>query len=206
VTTSSVRTLGPSDYRVMPWKNGLGVTTELVVEPPGAALDAFDWRLSIAELRASGPFSTFAGYDRSIVQLDGPPMTLTHGAHTPVRLEVLRPHAFSGDDITVCEVGGVAHDFNLVVRRAFALGTVTAHALEAGDRLDLDDDAITVLHVLEGSLCSPDEPDLDLARTRIHPPRRKRPMTARVRSVVLSVALRLRPNEDARAAVGEPTP
>lgn len=206
MTDSPARTLGPSDYRVMPWKNGLGVTTELVVEPPGAALDAFDWRLSIAELRASGPFSTFAGYDRTIVQLDGPPMTLTHGARAPVRLGVLRPHVFSGDEVTACEVGGVAHDFNLVVRRAFARGAVTAHALEAGDRLDLDDAATAVLHVLEGSLASPDAPDLDLAHTRIHPPGRKRPMTARVRSVVLSIVLRVHPNEGARAAVGDPTP
>ena len=34
--------------KVTPWKNGGGVTTELATDPPGAALDAFNWRLSLA--------------------------------------------------------------------------------------------------------------------------------------------------------------
>lgn len=62
------------------------------------------------------------GYDRIIVQLDGgPPMTLTHGAGSPVALEPLVPHGFSGDDETACDVAGVAHDFNLIVRRVARL-------------------------------------------------------------------------------------
>ena len=64
------RTIRSNDCCVMPWKNGYGSTTELAVEPPDAALDRFDWRVSVAELRGSGPFSTFPGYDRIIVQLD----------------------------------------------------------------------------------------------------------------------------------------
>ena len=92
------RTIRAADCRVMPWKNGRGSTTELAVEPEGAPLDGFDWRVSIAELRGSGPFSTFPGYDRIIVQLDGPSMTLTHGSDPPVALGHLVPHAFSGDD------------------------------------------------------------------------------------------------------------
>ena len=79
--TITPRTIRHGDCPVMPWKNGQGSTTELAIEPPGAALDGFDWRISIAELRGSGPFSTFPGYDRIIVQLDGPPMILTHGSN-----------------------------------------------------------------------------------------------------------------------------
>lgn len=199
-----MRTLRPADYRVMPWKNGLGATTELVVEPPGAALDAFDWRLSIAELRASGPFSSFAGYDRVIAQLDGPPMTLTHEGRPPVRLEARVPHAFSGDEATSCEVGGVAHDFNLMVRREFARASLTAVTLEAGASLPSEPAAITVIYVLEGALDAPGVPTLYAGDTRIEAPGGKVPHVARVRTGLLHAAI-LTKGTHARA-VGGHTP
>jgi len=42
-------------FRVMPWKNGLGSTTQFIIHPPEATLnDAFEWRLSSAAVSASG--------------------------------------------------------------------------------------------------------------------------------------------------------
>jgi environmental stress-induced protein Ves len=146
------RTIRSADCRVMPWKNGHGSTTEIAVEPPGAALDGFEWRISVAELRGSGPFSTFPGYDRVILQLDGQPMSLAHGGAAPVRLEPLVPHAFSGDDETACAVDGVAHDFNLMVLRDVADAELAVHALSGGEGIERDGDAATVVYVLEGEL------------------------------------------------------
>ena len=51
----------------MPWKNGGGETAEIAVSPPGAALDDFDWRLSMARVETDGPFSAFPGIDRTLV-------------------------------------------------------------------------------------------------------------------------------------------
>ena len=51
--------------------------------------DMFDWRLSIAEVEADGPFSAFDGYDRVLVLLDGAGMDL-HFTETGERVE-LRP-------------------------------------------------------------------------------------------------------------------
>ena len=51
------RLLKPADYVRMPWKNGGGQTTEIVVHPAGATLAEFDWRVSIADVDADGPFS-----------------------------------------------------------------------------------------------------------------------------------------------------
>ena len=49
------RLLKPSDYRAMPWKNGGGITTELLIEPEGATLESgFQWRLSMADVRTDG--------------------------------------------------------------------------------------------------------------------------------------------------------
>ena len=87
----------------MPWKNGLGTTTEIAVHPPGAGLDAFAWRVSIADLGASGPFSIFAGYDRTLVQIEGAPMTLSHAGRGEKRLSLLSPYRFAGElDTTAC--------------------------------------------------------------------------------------------------------
>ena len=56
-----------ASLRPAPWKNGGGSTTEIAVAPPGAGFDSFDWRISLATISHSGPFSTFAGIDRSPV-------------------------------------------------------------------------------------------------------------------------------------------
>lgn len=67
-----IKLLSPLAYRVLPWKNGGGSTTEIAVEPEGATWEAFDWRVAIADIRESGPFSSFPGIDRSIMLIDAP--------------------------------------------------------------------------------------------------------------------------------------
>ena len=53
------------------WKNGLGKTTQLAVHPQGSGSDDFEWRVSIARLDASAPFSRFDGVDRCLAVLQG---------------------------------------------------------------------------------------------------------------------------------------
>lgn len=48
----------------VPWKNGGGITREIAVAPPGAGYTDFNWRLSIADIVESGPFSSLSGVDR----------------------------------------------------------------------------------------------------------------------------------------------
>lgn len=149
------RTIRAADCKAMPWKNGQGTTTELVVEPEGAPLDGFAWRLSVAELRGSGPFSAFPGYDRILTQLDGRPMTLTHGAAEPVELNRLVPHAFSGDVATTCELEGIARDLNLIVRRDQGPFDLVIHRLDRNAVLRIPPGAASLVHVLEGELAGP---------------------------------------------------
>jgi len=115
----SVR-LGPGDFRTMPWKNGGGATTELLIEPPGATLDGFCWRLSMATVASSGPFSSFPGIDRTLLLLEGGGLELDHGPHGRVLLPgPLEPAAFAGEWPTSGRLlDGPCRDFNVMSDRA----------------------------------------------------------------------------------------
>jgi environmental stress-induced protein Ves len=56
-----MRIVAPAEFRVQPWKNGGGVTHEIVRWPDS---DAYDVRISLADDRVPGPFSQFLGYRR----------------------------------------------------------------------------------------------------------------------------------------------
>ena len=120
------RTAG--DFRVQPWKNGGGRTTELEVEGGSRFL----WRLSIADVECSGPFSDFAGYKRTIMLLEGDGMALTFDGREPQRIaEAHRPFVFDGGWKTECRLlGGPVRDLNLMVDRSRAWGSMQVHALE----------------------------------------------------------------------------
>ncbi|TZF91580.1 HutD/Ves family protein [Cognatilysobacter lacus] len=105
------------EYRRTRWKNGAGWTREIHAEPAGG--EDWDWRLSIAEVGADGPFSTFAGVDRELVLLSGEGMRLRFDDGATV--DVLPPHGrhrFAGEVPVHGElVAGPTHDFNLMWRR-----------------------------------------------------------------------------------------
>jgi hypothetical protein len=115
-----LRKLGPADYREMPWKNGGGSTTELLIHPPGATLEGgFLWRLSMADVAGSGPFSPFPGVDRTLLLLSGNGMELDHGEHGRQTLAgPLEPVTFSGDWATRGRLlDGPCRDFNVLSAR-----------------------------------------------------------------------------------------
>jgi environmental stress-induced protein Ves len=111
------------------WKNGLGWTTELAIEP---AEGEFDWRVSIAEVDSDCEFSRFPGIDRSLLVLEGAGMVLHVEGEQPVHLLAAgEAHRFAGELATRCELlGGPTRDFNVMTRRG-----VIEHAL-AWSRLD----------------------------------------------------------------------
>lgn len=104
-----------------PWKNGGGVTREIACWPQGAGMNDFLWRLSIATVAASGPFSAFPGIDRVITLLDGPGVQLTSddGAIAHRLDQPLAPFAFPGEaSIHGAVLGEASSDFNVMTRRA----------------------------------------------------------------------------------------
>jgi environmental stress-induced protein Ves/uncharacterized cupin superfamily protein len=153
-----IRHLTPDDYRVMPWRNGLGTTTELAIGPEGAGLEGgrFLYRVSIADVASDGPFSRFPGYDRHIMLLVGEGMTVDGGAHGRIALEApFVAHSFDGDwDVTGTLGAGPVRDLNLIVDRERASSSLEVRVLERAEPLACEPGDICIVHVLEGDLAT----------------------------------------------------
>lgn len=108
--------LRAADSVVMPWRNGGGITREYIAHP---STDDFEWRLSVADVSSSGPFSTFTGFDRILVLLACNGMTLAFAGGRQVALtRALDLHRFAGDDPVRADlVDGPTTDLNLIWRR-----------------------------------------------------------------------------------------
>ncbi|AOG25145.1 HutD/Ves family protein [Acidovorax sp. RAC01] len=108
-----------------PWKNGGGSTQELACWPPGADMNRFEWRVSLATVDRPGPFSVFPGIDRQIMLLGGDGLHLRSPAWEH-RLEPRwQPFSFSGDDaVDGAMLGGTSKDFNLMLRRGVWRGAL----------------------------------------------------------------------------------
>jgi uncharacterized protein len=143
-----MRVIRQSEYRVMPWKNGGGTTTEIYLETSGH--EDFDWRASIASVNSDGPFSSFAGYERHIMLIGGNGMTLDLGGHDKIVLQPLQPFTFSGDKNAsgVLLSGGVL-DFNLIVRNDFGTGLLCSQ-MSAEPAVIKSRHGIKLVHVLHG--------------------------------------------------------
>lgn len=138
-----------------PWKNGGGSTTEIAIAPPGAGLDDFDWRISLATISEDGPFSVFPGIDRTLALVEGPGVTLDIVGGKRVFLCDDDPLIeFSGEsEIKATLHGGATLDFNVMTRRARCHHRLGRRALsgisEFAPRGDL-----TVLFLVEGDSLS----------------------------------------------------
>jgi uncharacterized protein len=129
-TLATATLIRGADLVAAPWKNGGGVTREVAAFPSGAALDAFVWRVSVADVAQAGPFSRFAGIDRTLVLLSGAGMLLdetddtgAHAVKTLALTQSLDITRFAGEArIDARLIEGATRDFNLMVRRGAAVG------------------------------------------------------------------------------------
>ncbi len=150
-----MRILRIAGYRIMPWKNAGGITTEILVFPEASGISGapFDWRVSIADVASDGPFSRFPGYDRHIMAIAGHGMVLEGGPDGPISLAAnFAPRRFSGDwAISGRLISGPVRDFNLMARRDRYDSRLEIHEAASDLRLDAASSALLV-HVLDGAV------------------------------------------------------
>lgn len=151
-----VRHLAYDQLPPLPWKNGCGTTRE-IARMPGHG--PFDWRLSLADLTESGPFSSFPGVTRTLFLIDG--RLELHGPGGVTTLTAPgQSVTFDGGQPPYGYVRTPGHDLNLMVRhglgvpapRLFATGTGLAPLPAAYH------DEVGIFFVLDGRLDMPDIP------------------------------------------------
>ena len=136
-----------------PWRNGGGTTAEAAAWPPGRdAGSDFAWRISFADVAASGDFSTFPGVDRVITLIDGPPMTLELPGETTV-LRPFVPYAFDGEMPVRCSVTAPTRDLNVMTRRGHASATVEMLDVGGGEA-PLSPGSPVLVVCLTGAVCA----------------------------------------------------
>jgi environmental stress-induced protein Ves len=129
VPESRLQIIRRSSFVAAPWKNGGGVTHEAIRVP--ASGDPFRWRVSVAHIDSSGPFSEFPAHNRHMVLLKGAGIELrfggeaheapaAHGADAVPKIlrQVGELVKFDGAAATYCELlKGPCVDLNLMVSK-----------------------------------------------------------------------------------------
>ncbi len=141
-----------------PWKNGGGSTTEIAAAPPGATLETFDWRISLATIAHDGPFSPFPGIDRTLALVEGPGAVLEVNGESRFFLSEDEPLIeFPGEaNVTAALNGGACTDLNVMTRRSRCHHRLGRRTLTGASAFAPRGD-VTVLFLADGeslSVCS----------------------------------------------------
>lgn len=139
-----------NDHKRKKWKNGAGDTIEIAIFPENADLNDFVWRVSMAAVVESGPFSSFPGYDRILCVLEGNGIELHIGDNAPVTLtEESAPFAFPADQPTQSILpDGEIRDLNIMFRRGLLQAKVDKQHIDS--QLDFGVPAQTFLICWKG--------------------------------------------------------
>ena len=114
----TIKTIPPSDFNEIPWKNGKGTTLELAISD-GGDMNDFDWRLSIATVAQDGAFSNFPDITRNLILIEGAGIMLDHdeGSTTDALTSPLSIARFNGGSMTKGTlINGPIKDFNVMAK------------------------------------------------------------------------------------------
>lgn len=142
--------LTASDFRTMPWANGLGSTVELYRREDAAGRLLV--RLSVADVVAEGPFSSLPGIDRVLTLIDGGGFDLDFAGAAPLApARLFAPVAFSGDWRTsAINLNGPSRDFNLMTQVG-AFDQDVTHVRAGVHTLEMTNTAFGALYVVAGT-------------------------------------------------------
>lgn len=138
-----IQLINKDQYKRSVWKNGLGFTEEIAINPPDSSLiqGNFLWRLSSARIEKSSPFSVFPNHDRILIILKGAGVRLTHvfeenGDEDTVDVPIHEPYEFPGDITSRCELlNGAITDFSIFLKKGEVEPMVEIMDLPANETL-----------------------------------------------------------------------
>lgn len=121
-----IHTMSLQDVAAQPWRNGGGVTQELLAWPAaetgsagsaGSADSAWQLRISVARIDCDGPFSAYPGVERWFAVLQGEGVVLRFANRRLMLGAGSEPVRFEGAAAPDCGLlDGPTQDLNLMVR------------------------------------------------------------------------------------------
>lgn len=143
----------PETFKTIPWKNGLGHTTELAISE-GGSLDNFAWRLSIATVSNDGDFSNFAGYQRNLVLIEGNGLILDHrNGQVDNLAKLLDISHFDGASKTHgALVDGAIKDFNIMTNQGSFTAQVATYTSKKQVQLAAKTDTLVFAYSLTSDI------------------------------------------------------
>jgi environmental stress-induced protein Ves len=118
VVGASLNVIRKDTFSRTAWKNGGGVTHEAIRVPTTG--EPFLWRVSVAHIEKSGPFSDFDGYERKMLLLQGRGLKLRFGDGRRRELREVGDWVdFDGAIPTQCDlIDGPCVDLNLMTAKS----------------------------------------------------------------------------------------
>lgn len=125
----------PADFKEVPWKNGKGFTREIYCIPHESNSNLFNFRLSLATVTESAPFSIFPDTDRFLMLLEGSGFRLIFEDQADAVLDSpFDSLDFEGEENIFCELlKGKCVDFNVMTNRSWGKSKVTSSLLKSGE-------------------------------------------------------------------------
>ena len=114
--SSALHVVRLDEVEPQPWRNGGGVTRELLAWPPGSGAD-WQLRVSVAEIERDGPFSAYPGVHRCFAVLEGAGVMLGWAGGNRRLTQDTEPLACDGAAAPDCRlIDGPTRDLNLMAR------------------------------------------------------------------------------------------
>mgnify|MGYP002700309130 CR=1 FL=1 len=148
-----IEIIEPEQFKTLPWKNGLGETTELAINEQGN-LDNFSWRLSIASVVNDGVFSDFSGYHRNLALIKGKGLSLQHdGKNVDMLDKLLDVASFDGSCKTLGKLtDGAIKDFNIITANDNVSAQVDCYIEPQQVAIKLQENSLCFAYSLSGAM------------------------------------------------------
>jgi environmental stress-induced protein Ves len=144
--------LTPEDYRKTPWKNGNGVTEDVLLLPQGSSHEDFDIRISRAPIVDESRFSAFPGIDRTITRVGENPLSLRFEDGGEVELAHLVPYGFDSALAPNSRLSsGSSQVMNVMTRRGRWQSYVSVLHGMAHEVMDVPQAGMLFVHAVRGS-------------------------------------------------------
>lgn len=134
----------------MPWKNGLGVTSEIAIQPKGADYTQmeFDWRISSAQVAKANSFSCFPNYDRILTVVSGQGLRLNAAI-----LKSGDIYRFAGEEPIDCQlIDDAVVDVGIIYKRGQFAVNMSIHEFSNDSHFSDIDGVCFMLPLNEGAV------------------------------------------------------